>query len=82
VLLQQSLEMKLKEIRPLHLDDKLGTHEDREKFYNQYKKSRLLKFYDNKPLQRMTSLFLRPTQIQIKELESADIDFFHSLRVK
>lgn len=41
-----------------------------------------LRFYDNRPLKRFTGLFSRSTQIQIKELENADIDIYSSVQVR
>ena len=66
--------VRLKEIRPLHLDA-MSTSEMKE-FYRQSKSRFNLRFYDNRPLKRLSSLFTRETQIRIKEMENADIDYF------
>ena len=74
--------MKLKEIRPLHLDDILDNLKDVASLARAAKRKHTLRFYDNRPLKRFTRLFSRNTQIQIKELENADIDVFSSVQVK
>ena len=66
--------LKVKEIRPLHLDT---MNADQLKDY--FKKSKQnfnLRYYDNRPLKRLSSLFTRGTQIKIKEVEDQDIDYY------
>ncbi len=82
MLLEKHLKMKLKEIRPLHLDDKLETKAQVLNLVKSAKRKHTLRFYDNRPLKRFTGLFSRSTQIQIKELENADIDIFSSVQLK
>lgn len=53
--------MKLKEIRPLHLDDKLQSMQDVKNKAKVAKQRHVLRFYDNRPLKRLTSLLLRTT---------------------
>ena len=65
--------LKVKEIRPLHLDAM-----DNDKLKDYFKKSKnnfCLKYYDNRPLKRLSSLFTRSTQIKLREVEDHDIDF-------
>lgn len=45
-------------------------------YYKKSKSKHNLRFYDNRPLKRLSSLFTRETQIRIKEMENSDIDYF------
>jgi len=51
----------MKEIRPLHLDITLGTKEQVKEFALAQKHKFSLRFYDNRPMRRLTSLFTRGT---------------------
>ena len=49
---------------------------DVKEYFKKTKNKYNLRFYDNRPLKRLSSLFTRETQIRIKEMESSDIDYF------
>jgi len=59
--LDRHLSMKMKEIRPLHLDINVGTKEQIRDFASKNKNKFTLRFYDNRPMRRLTSLFTRGT---------------------
>lgn len=65
--------MRVKEIRPLHVD--LMKEEEMKEHFKKYGRRLNLRFYDNNPLRRLTSLFTRSTQIKLKEIEGSEIDF-------
>ena len=66
--------MKVKDIRPLHLNVMDNTKV--KQLFKDAKNRFNLRFHDNKPLRRLTSLFSRGTQIKLKEIEESDIDYF------
>jgi hypothetical protein len=65
--------MRVKEIRPLHVD--LMKETELKEHFKKFGRRLNLRFYDNNPLRRLTSLFTRGTQIKLKEIEGSEIDF-------